>query len=75
MKKLVIVAVMLFTFTLSADWSEGEQGIFKVMCEGEDGGELWCGCILKFLQKRKDSIRQLEKKDFKEAANACKEVK
>ena len=75
MKKLVIVAVMLFTFTLSADWSEAEQKIFTIICEGEDGGKAWCGCVLTFLQKRKDSIRKLEKKDFKDAAKACKGVK
>lgn len=75
MKKLLIVAVMLLTLNLSAEWSDGEQGIFRIICEGEDGGEMWCGCILKFLQKRKDSLRQLEKKDFKDAAKACKGVK
>ena len=71
MKKLVIIAIVLLTFTLSADWSEAEQKIFTIICEGEDGGKAWCGCVITFLQKRKDSIRQLEKKDFKDAVNAC----
>jgi len=43
MKKLVIIAIVLLTFTLSADWSEAEQKIFTIICEGEDGGKAWCG--------------------------------
>jgi hypothetical protein len=71
MKKLFIVAVVLLTFTLSADWSEADKNGFMEGCMTNGALYTVCKCSLDFLQKRRTNVSQVNMQDIQDAIKTC----
>lgn len=73
MKKLFIVAIMLLTFTLSADWSKEEQDGFMRGCISDKVGYHLCLCTMEYLQKRYPKDEDLKKITIQDMYDAVKD--
>lgn len=75
MKKLVIIAVVLLTLTLSADWSEADKDAFMQGCVTEGAKYSLCKCAMDFLQGRCQIVNLVNMQDMQDAVKACTEAK
>lgn len=75
MKKPVIIAIVLLTFTLSADWSEADKDAFMEGCVTEGDKYSMCNCALDFLQGRRQIVNLVNMQDMQDAVKACTEAK
>ena len=67
----MVIIVFMITFTLSADWTEGDKTGFMNSCTAGVNYS-YCQCAMNFLRNRRPNIMYVNTKDMLDAAQACK---